>query len=215
MAKIITKKKEVEYRVAVAYDGTTFSEEKFGSIYAAEAEADKYDASAESIIKQRAMRVLKPYVLPDKYRPLEEQDDSVKKYCAMHSHVAQLYTSPQNLVVQCIASALYNDNWSCLADICTAVYIFKPKAQEDIAYVTQYLELINAPYCANTRDPKKFGDIAKVLNKYDLSSSKEQITPGKTYVVFVVPEYEITSIVDIHEWLSKVSAFVDDVDAKY
>ena len=215
MAKIITKKKEVEYRVAVAYDGTTFSEEKFGSINAAEAEADKYDASAESIIKQRAMRVLKPYVLPDKYRPLEEQDDSVKKYCAMHSHVAQLYTSPQNLVVQCIASALYNDNWSCLADICTAVYIFKPKAQEDIAYVTQYLELINAPYCANTRDPKKFGDIAKVLNKYDLSSSKEQITPGKTYVVFVVPEYEITSIVDIHEWLSKVSAFVDDVDAKY
>ena len=85
MAKIITKKKEVEYRVAVAYDGTTFSEEKFGSIDAAEAEADKYDASAESIIKQRVMKVLKPYVLPDKYRPLEEQDDSVKKYCTLHS----------------------------------------------------------------------------------------------------------------------------------
>lgn len=215
MAKIITKKKEVEYRVAVAYDGTTFSEEKFGSIYAAEAEADKYDASAESIIKQRAMKVLKPYVLPDKYRPLEEQDDSVKEYCATRSHVAQLYTSPQNLVIQCIASALYSDNWSCLADICTAVYIFKPKTQEDIEYVTQYFELINAPYCASTRDPKKYGDIAKVLDKYDLSSSKEQITPGKTYVVFVIPEYEITSVVDIHEWLSKVSAFVDDVDAKY
>lgn len=215
MAKIITKKKEVEYRVAVAYDGTTFSEEKFGSIDAAEAEADKYDASAESIIKQRAMKMLKPYVLPDKYRPLEEQDDSVKEYCATHSHVAQLYTSPQNLVIQCIASALYSDNWSCLDDMCTAVYIFKPKTQEDIEYVIQYLNLINVPYCLNTRDPKKYGDIAKVLNKYDLSSSKEQITPGKAYVVFVIPEYEITSIVDIHEWLSKVSAFVDDVDAKY
>ena len=215
MAKIITKKKEVEYRVAVAHDGTTFSEEKFGSIDAAKAEADKYDASAKSIVEQRAMRVLKPYVLPDKYRPLEEQDDSVKNYCATHSYIAQLYTSPQSLVIQCIASALYSDNWSCLADICTAVYIFKPKTQEDIEYVTQYLNLINAPYCANTRDPKKYGDITKVLNKYDLSSSEEQITPGKTYVVFVIPEYEITSIVDIHEWLSKVSAFVDDVDAKY
>lgn len=215
MAKIITKKKEVEYRVAVAYDGTTFSEEKFGSIDAAEAEADKYDASAESIIKQRAMKVLKPYVLPDKYRPLEEQDDSVKNYCATHSYIAQLYKSPQSLVIQCIASALYSDNWSCLADICTAVYIFKPKTQEDIEYVTQYLELINVPYGANTRDPKKYGDIAKVLNKYDLSSSKEQITPGKTYAVFVVPDNAITAIVDIHEWLSKVSAFVDDVDAKY
>ena len=215
MAKIITKKKEVEYRVAVAHDGTTFSEEKFGSIDAAKAEADKYDASAKSIVEQRAMRVLKPYVLPDKYRPLEEQDDSVKNYCATHSYIAQLYTSPQSLVIQCIASALYSDNWSCLADICTAVYIFKPKTQEDIEYVTQYLNLINAPYCANTRDPKKYGDIAKVLNKYDLSSSEEQITPGKTYVVFVVPDNAITSIVDIHEWLSKVSAFVDDVDAKY
>ena len=215
MAKIITKKKEVEYRVAVAHDGTTFSEEKFGSIDAAEAEADKYDASAKSIVEQRAMRALKPYVLPDKYRPLEEQDDSVKNYCATHSYITQLYKSPQSLVIQCIASALYSDNWSCLADICTAVYIFKPKTQEDIEYVTQYLELINVPYGANTRDPKKYGDIAKVLNKYDLSSSKEQITPGKTYVVFVVPDNAITAIVDIHEWLSKVSAFVDDVDARY
>ena len=161
------------------------------------------------------MKVLKPYVLPDKYRPLEEQDDSVKNYCATHSYITQLYKSPQSLVIQCIASALYSDNWSCLADICTAVYIFKPKTQEDIEYVTQYLELINVPYGANTRDPKKYGDIAKVLNKYDLSSSKEQITPGKTYVVFVVPDNAITAIVDIHEWLSKVSAFVDDVDARY
>ena len=215
MAKIITERKEVDYRVAVAYDGTTFSEEKFGSIDAAKAEADKYDASAESIVKQRAMRVLKPYMLPDKYRPLEEQDDSVKKYCTMHGHIAQLYTSPQALTIQCIASALYSDNWSCLDDICTAVYIFKPKTQEDIEYVTQYLNFINAPYGANTRDPKKYGDLAKILNKYDLSSSKEQITPGKTYVAFVVPDNATTAIVDIHEWLSKVSAFVDDVDAKY
>lgn len=216
MAKIITKKKEVEYCVAVAYDGTTFSEEKFGSIDAAKAEADKYDASAERIIKQRAMKVLKPYVLPDKHRPLEEQADSVKGYCKnVHSYIASLYESPQKLAIQCIASSLYSDNWSCLSDWCTAVYIFKPKTQEDIMCVEQYLNSIKAPFCATKRDPKKYGDIANILNKYDLSSSKEQITPGKSYVLFVVPETGTATIVDIHEWLSKVSAFVDDVDAKY
>lgn len=215
MAKIITKKKEVEYRVAVAYDGTTFSEEKFGSIDAAKAEADKYDASAESIIKQRAMKVLKPYVLPDKYRPLEEQADTVKEYCTHRNYIARMYESEQSLMIQCIASALYSDNWSCLSDWCTAVYIFKPKTQEDIVCVEQYLNSINTPFWVTKRDPKKYGDLGKILDKYDLSSSKEQITPGKTYVLFVVPETETTSIVDIHEWLSKVSAFVDDVDAKY
>ena len=216
MAKIITKKKEVEYRVAVAHDGTTFSEEKFGSIDAAKAEADKYDASAESIVKQRAMKVLKPYVLPDKYRPLEEQTDSVKEYCEkVHPYIARLYESPQSLVIQCIASALYSDNWSCLSDICTAVYIFKPKTQEDIEHVTQYLNLIKAPCWSYTRDPKKYGDIGKILDKYALSSSVEQITPGKSYVLFIVPDNEVTAIVDVHEWLSKVSAFVDDVDARY
>lgn len=162
------------------------------------------------------MRVLKPYVLPDKYRPLEEQDDSVKEYCAnVHRYVTRLYESPQNLVIQCIASTLYSDNWSCLSDMCTAVYIFKPKTQEDIEHVMQYLDLINAPCWVTTRDPKKYGDFAKILNKYDLSSSKEQITPGKSYVLFVVPDSEATSIVDVHEWLSKVSAFVDDVYARY
>lgn len=215
MAKIITKKKEVEYRVAVAYDGTTFSEEKFGSIDAAKAEADKYDASAESIIKQRAMKVLKPYVLPDKHRPLEEQADSVKEYCTSWKYIAHFYESEQSLMIQCIASALYSDNWSCLSDLCTAVYIFKPKTQEDIACVEQYLNSIKAPFWVTTRDPKKYGDLANILNKYDLTSSKEQITPGKSYVLFVVPDTEATSIVDVHEWLSKVSAFVDDVDAKY
>ena len=216
MAKIITKKKEVEYRVAVASDGTTFSEEKFGSIDAAKAEADKYDASAESIVKQRAMRVLKPYVLPDKYRPFEEQADSVKEYCKNeYGYAVRLYKSPHELVIQCIASSLYSDDWSCLSDMCTAVYIFKPKTQEDIEHVAQYLNLINAPFWTITHDPKKYGDIGKILDKYKLKSSVEQITPGKTYVLFVVPEVEETSIVDVHEWLSKVSAFVDDVDARY
>ena len=216
MAKIITKKKEVSFEVAVAYDGTEFSEEQFGSIDAAKAEADKYDATAESIVKQRAMKVLKPYVLPDKYRPLEEQADSVKEYCKKAYHyVRGLYESPQKLMIQCIASALYSDNWSCLSDICTAVYIFKPKTQEDIEHVTQYLNLIKAPCWPDTRDPKKYGDIGKILDKYALSSSVEQITPGKSYVLFVVPDNEATSIVDVHEWLSKVSAFVDDVDTRY
>lgn len=215
MAKIITKKKEVEYRVAVAHDGTTFSEEKFGSIDAAKAEADKYDASAESIVKHRAMQVLKPYVLPNKYRPLEEQADSVKEYCNAYRYIAQLYKSPQSLVIQCIASALYSDNFSCLSDMCTAVYIFKPKTQEDIEHVMQYLNLINVPCCSHARDTKKYGDLGKILNEYDLSSFEEQITPGKSYVLFVIPEYERTAFVDVHEWLSKVSAFVDDVDARY
>lgn len=216
MAKIITKKKEVSFEVAVAYDGTEFSAEKFGSIDAAKAEADKYDASAESIIKQRAMKVLKPYVLPDKYRPLEEQADSVKEYCTnKYRYLARLYKSPQSLVIQCIASALYNDNWSCLSDWCTGVYIFKPKTQEDIEHVEQYLESIDCPIYTHERCKEKYGDLCQILNKYDISSSVKQITPGKSYVLFIVPENKCTSAVDVHEWRSKVSAFVDDVDAKY
>lgn len=215
MAKIITKKKEVEYRVAVAYDGTTFSEEKFGSIDAAEAEADKYDVSAESIIKQRAMRVLKPYTLPDEYRPLEEQDKSVQEYCDKYNYATRLYKNPHQLMIYCIAGSLYSDNWSCFDDICSEVYIFKSKVQEDIDNVAQYFNLINVPLCYARYEPEQYGDISKVLNKYTLSVAAEHITIGKSYVLFVVPDNEATSIVDVHEWLSKVSAFVDDVDTRY
>ena len=205
MAKIITKKKEVSFEVAVAYDGTEFSEEKFGSINAAKAEADKYDSSAESILKQRAMRVLKPYTLPDEYRPLEEQDKSVQEYCAKVNLGTRLYKSPQSLMILCIASALHSDNWSGLADMCSEVYIFKPKTQEDIDNVAQYLNLINVPIYYTGYEPEKYGDVGKILNKYTLSAAVEHITIGKTYVLFVTPDNECTTAVDVHEWLSKVS----------
>lgn len=213
MAKIITKKKEVEYQVAVAYDGTTFSEEQFGSIDAAKAEADKYDLSAVSIVTQRAMRILKPYVLPDKHRPLEEQAESVKEYCKNYDYVARFYKNPQQLMVECIV-ALYSGE-SFLTDACKVVYVFKPKSHEDIDIVTQYLNLNGTPCHSYKYESEKYGDIGKILDRYRQIASAEQITLGKTYILFVAPDIDSTFVVDVHKWLSKVSELVDDVDINY
>ena len=213
MAQIITKKKEVEYRVAVAYDGTTFSEEKFGSIDAAKAEAEKYDSSAEGIVTNRAMKVLKKYRLPDNVPTLEEQSKEIQENASQRGWIKRLYTNPDELVVNCIASGLYTDHWSCLSDTAAEVYIFKPKTQEDIDIVTQYTNLKNVPLNLHRYNESDYGTIAELLNKYRLGN--EQPVPGKTYMLITVPDNECTIVVDVHEWLSKVSAFVDDVDAKY
>lgn len=213
MAQIITQKREVEYRVAVAYDGTTFSEEKFGSIDAARAEAEKYDSSAEGIVTRKAMRVLKKYRMPGKEHKLEEQSKEVQEKAGQRSWIKNLYTKPDELVVNCIASGLYSDHWSCLSDTAEYVYIFKPQTQEDIDIVIQYTNLKKVPLNLHKYDESDYGTVAELLNRYRLGN--EQPVPGKTYMLITVPENECTIVVDIHEWLSKVSAFVDDVDAKY
>lgn len=213
MAQIITMKKEVEYRVAVAYDGTTFSEETFGSIDAARAEADKYNSSAEGIVTRKAMRILKKYCMPDKVPTLEEQSKEVQEKVSQEYWMKTLYSNLDALVVNCISSGLYTDHLSCLADVASEVYIFKPQTQEDIDIVTQYTALKKVPLNVCSYSKSDYGDMAELLNKYRVGYA--QPVPGKTYMLIVIPDGETTTIVDIHEWLSKVSAFVDDVDAKY
>ena len=216
MAKIITKKKEVEYCVAVAYDGTTFSAEKFGSIDAAKAEADKYDASAKSIIEQRAMKLLKPYIVPDSENiKFKDQCDEAKAYMKIHSRIQRLYIDPKYIAINCIAGSLYAGNWSCLEDIAEAVYIFKPKSQDEIDAVMQYIELVNCPIRTIERSKEQYGEFADIIDRYRTEYNKDGMLVGKTYMLIIVPDAGCTVVVDIHEWLSKVSAFVDDVDTKY
>lgn len=215
MAKIITKKKEVSFDVVQCYDGTEFSAEKFGSIDNARIEAEKYESSAKGIVEQRAMRVLKPYIVPGSENiKFEDQSDEAKAYMEERPWIRRLYKDPKYVAVNCIAATLYAAGWSCLEDTATAVYIFKPKTQDDSDAVMQYLELIDCPMHIYKRR-EKYGELADIMNSYTTDYNKDGMLVGKTYMLIVAPENGCTSVVDVHEWLSKVSAFVDDVDAKY
>ena len=216
MAKIITEKKEVSFEVAVAYDGTEFSAEKFGSIEAAKVEAEKYEASAKGIVKQRAMKVLKPYIVPGSENiKFEDQCDEAKAYMKVHSRIQRLYIDPKYITINCIAGSLYTGNWSCLEDTAEAVYIFKPNSQDEIDAVMQYIESIKCPISAIGRRKEQYGELADIIDRYRTEYNKDDMLVGKTYMLIIVPDVKCTVVVDIHEWLSKVSAFVDDVDAKY
>ena len=216
MAKIITERKEVSFEVAVAYDGTTFSEEKFGSIEAAKTEAEKYESSAKGSVTQRAMKALKPYIVPGSENiKFKDQCDEAKAYMKIHSRIQRLYMDPKYIAINCIAGSLYAGNWSCLEDIAEAVYIFKPKSQDEIDAVMQYIESVNCPIKTIERSKEQYGEFADILDRYCTQYNKDGMLVGKTYMLIIVPDAGCTVVVDIHEWLSKVSAFVDDVDAKY
>lgn len=211
--KVIRKTKSVQYNVVLAYDGTEFSPETFGSLDAAKEEAKKYEASAEDSITYKAMKVLIPYVVPGSDKlSIDNVPESVKK--DMPEWRKKLF-NPAELAVQCIASELYTANWSCLSDVATRVYIFKPKKQSDIDSVVQYCKIIGAPVNDWVYKEKYYSkDLAAILNHYNPDCA-DDIVVGRAYIVILVPCNETTCVIDIENVLSLWTELLRDVKENY
>lgn len=213
--EVITKQKKVDYYVVRAYDGTEFSTETFGSVDAAKDEAKKYEESAKGIIASKAMKVLKPYVVPGSDKlSLDSLSEEQKKN--MSSWRKALY-NPAELALQCIAAELLTSNWSCLSDTAKAVYTFKPKKQCDIDIVVQYCKIMKAPVHNWVYKEEDYGkDLAPILNHYcpDCTGA-DGIKVGRTYIVIVVPENGVTSVIDIEKIIGLWAELLRDVKENY
>lgn len=124
---------------------------------------------------------------------------------------------PVNLALQCIASELVTANWSCLSDTAKSVYTFKPKKQSDIDIVAQYCKINGTPlhdWVYKEEDYSK--DLATILNHYNPDcAGADGIKVGHMYLVIVVPENEVTSVIDIENVISLWTDLLKDVKENY
>lgn len=218
--EVITMTKEVQYYTVRAYDGTVFSTEAFGSLDAAKEAAKKYEASAKeasakSIVASKAMKVLKPYKVPGSDKlSFDAVPEATRKNMTKG---CQGLFDPTNLAVQCIVSELATANWGFLSDIASAVYIFKPKKQSDIDIVAQYCTINGTPindWVYKEADYSK--DLAAILNHYHSEcTGVEGIKVGHMYLVTVIPEAEVTSVIDIENVIGLWTELLNDVKENY
>ena len=214
MKKII-QRKTVDYEVYVAYDGTEFSAETFDSIDAAKKQCEKYEQSAAGVITNKAMKVLKPYIVPGSDKiSLDAVPEAIRK--DMSKWYRWLF-DPNHLAIQCIASDLLTANWSCIADNSKAVYTFKPKKQSDIDIVAQYCTISGAPiHNCVYKETDYTKDLAAILNHYHHEcTGAEGIKVGHMYLVIVIADLEFTSVIDIEKVTSLWTDLLKDVKENY
>lgn len=161
------------------------------------------------------MKVLKPYIVPGSDKlSLDAVPEATRKDM---SRWRQSLFDPTNLAVQCIASELVTANWSCLSDTAKSVYTFKPKEQSDIDIVAQYCTINGTPihdWVYKEADYSK--DLAAILNHYNSEcTGAEGIKVGRMYLVIVVPDNEVTSVIDIENVVCLWIDLLKDVKENY
>lgn len=210
----ITKKKTVDYEVFVAYDGTEFSAETCSSDNAKE-QCEKYEQSAECIVASKAVKVLKPYIVPGSDKiSFDAVPESIRN--GMPEWRKHLF-NPVNLAIHCIGMELLTARWSCMDDNAEQIYIFKPKKQCDIDVVVQYCKIKNMPvndWCYEEKDYGK--DLAAVLAHYNTECEGiYSIKVDHTYIVIPMPDIEVTSVIDIEKVISLWTDLLKDVKENY
>lgn len=210
----ITLKKAVDYEVFVAYDGTEFPAERFGSIDEAKEQCEKYEQSAEGIIASKAMKVLKPYKVPGSDKlSIDAVPESIRE--SMPDWRKHLF-NPVNLAIHCIGMELLTARWSCLDDNAEQVYVFKPKNQSDIDIVIQYCNIKNMPISDWGYKETEYGkDLAAVLTYYNTVCTTDNIKIGHTYIVIPMPAIEGTDVIDIEKVLDLWTEVIKDIKENY
>ena len=213
--KKITKKRTVYYEVFVAYDGTEFSAEAFSSIDEAKKQCEKYEHSTVNIVVSKAMKLLKPYVVPGFEKlNFEALPEDIKNNVV--DWRKKLYTADK-LTVYCIASSLLTGNYGSFVDNADNVYVFKPTKQSDIDIVVQYCELIKCPIYTYDYNSKDYGEaLAQILKHYSVElTSLDSIKVGHTYLVTTVSGLEFTSVIEIESVVNLLSELLKDVKENY
>lgn len=211
----ITKKRTVDYEVFVAYDGTEFSAETFSSIDEAKKQCEKYEQSAECIVASKAMKLLKPYIVPGSDKiSLDAVPESIRN--GMPEWRKNLF-NPVNLAIHCIGVDLVTARWSIMDDNAEQIYIFKPKKQSDIDAVVQYCKIKNIPVNDWRYEEKDYGkDLTAVLTHYSTECEGiDSIKVDHTYIVIPMPDIEITSVIDIEKTISLWTDLLKDVKENY